>query len=781
MILESIENGPLIWPTIEENGVTRPRNYSELSAADAIHADCDVKATNIILQGLPPEFAYKKGETLRDFYLRFSLLLNDTNIYNVKLEQFQVNTKFLNTLLPEWSKFATDVKLVRDLHTTNIDQLHAYLGQHEFNANEVCLMHERNSNPLALVGRQMSLAVGTIRTYTPGASGSNSRKQRTVICYNCKGEGHMSKQCTKPKRKHDDCWFKDKVLLVAQIAQAKCFQNPFYLKKAQQLEPKLYDGNVIKNMSTIVIPDSEETLMLAEESRLKMLLKQQDHMLLEKKVNTTPVDYVNSVNSLEPTLSSRPTKFEVLKELPKVSMVNMSLKKLKYHLAGFDVVVKERTTATAITEGSALSFDQLFELNELKAQSQEKDTVIKKLKERIKSLSGKINEDKIKKDLEEIETINIELDHRVSKLIAENEHLKQTYKQLYDSIKPTRKVFTNIGYIWRPTGRTFTIVGNVCPLTRITTIAEVPLRKPTTLENETPKPIVTLVYSKKPRKCQTNIPVSKSKARRNPTYLNLKTPIKKNFNLWQSGTLRTKYVSQALKEKSTSLSLSDNYARFHWVKCLRSKDEAPDFIIKFLKMIQVRLKTPVRRIRTNNGTEFVNQTLREYYEKVGISHETSVARSPQQNGIIERRNRTLIKAARTMLIYAKAPLFLWLIAVVFYPCYIPKSSSVDYPATEVVAPIHEVVTLVPVVSTGSPSSTNFNQDAPSPSHSQTTPETQPPVFPNDVEEDNHDIVIAYVDAFLTAVEPKTYKDALTQSCWTKAMQEELNEFEHLEV
>ncbi|GKB82459.1 hypothetical protein Tco_0949354 [Tanacetum coccineum] len=73
--------------------------------------------------------------------------------------------------------------------------------------------------------------------------------------------------------------------------QALGFQNPFYLKKAQQLEPKLYDGNVIKNTSAIVIPDSEETLMLAEESRSKMLLKQQDPMMLEKKVNTTPVDY----------------------------------------------------------------------------------------------------------------------------------------------------------------------------------------------------------------------------------------------------------------------------------------------------------------------------------------------------------------------------------------------------------------------------------------------------------------------------------------------------------
>ncbi|GJR42877.1 hypothetical protein Tco_1310980 [Tanacetum coccineum] len=194
MILKSVENGPLIWPSIEENRVTRPKKYSELSAMEAIQADCDIKATNIILQGLPPEvyalvsnhkvskelwariqllmqgtsltkqerecklydefdkFAYKKGETLREFYLRFSLLLNDMNIYNIKLEQFQVNTKFLKNNLPhEWSTCVLDVKLFRDLHTTNVDQLHAYLGQHEFHANEVRLMHERNSDPLALV------------------------------------------------------------------------------------------------------------------------------------------------------------------------------------------------------------------------------------------------------------------------------------------------------------------------------------------------------------------------------------------------------------------------------------------------------------------------------------------------------------------------------------------------------------------------------------------------------------------------------------------------------
>ncbi|GJZ29500.1 retrovirus-related pol polyprotein from transposon TNT 1-94 [Tanacetum coccineum] len=80
-------------------------------------------------------------------------------------------------------------------------------------------------------------------------------------------------------------------------------------------------------------------------------------------------------------------------------------------------------------------------------------------------------------------------------------------------------------------------------------------------------------------------------------------------------------------------------------------------------MIQVHLNATVQNIRTDNGTEFVNQTLRAYYEDVGISHQTSVARTPQQNGVVERRNQTLVEAARTMLIFSKAPLFLWAEAI----------------------------------------------------------------------------------------------------------------------
>ncbi|GJY77378.1 hypothetical protein Tco_0482494 [Tanacetum coccineum] len=135
MILAFVEKGPLVWPTIIEDGVTRPKEYTELTPTETILADCDIKAINIILQGLPTEiyalFTYKNGESLHEYYLRFTLLLNDMNIYKMSLEQFQVNTKFLNTLPVEWSKFVTDVKLVKDLHTTNVDQIHAHLEQHE--------------------------------------------------------------------------------------------------------------------------------------------------------------------------------------------------------------------------------------------------------------------------------------------------------------------------------------------------------------------------------------------------------------------------------------------------------------------------------------------------------------------------------------------------------------------------------------------------------------------------------------------------------------------------
>ncbi|GJR94023.1 hypothetical protein Tco_0266197 [Tanacetum coccineum] len=97
------------------------------------------------------KFSYVKGETLHQYYLQFAQLINDMNMIQMTMQPVQVNTKFLNSLPPEWGKFVTDVKLARNLHTSNYDQLYAYLEQYEVHANETRLMRERFPDPLALV------------------------------------------------------------------------------------------------------------------------------------------------------------------------------------------------------------------------------------------------------------------------------------------------------------------------------------------------------------------------------------------------------------------------------------------------------------------------------------------------------------------------------------------------------------------------------------------------------------------------------------------------------
>ncbi|GJY31402.1 retrovirus-related pol polyprotein from transposon TNT 1-94 [Tanacetum coccineum] len=94
-----------------------------------------------------------------------------------------------------------------------------------------------------------------------------------------------------------------------------------------------------------------------------------------------------------------------------------------------------------------------------------------------------------------------------------------------------------------------------------------------------------------------------------------------------------------------------------------------------MRVPRVGLNKTVRYIRTDNGTEFVNQVMSKYYEGVGIFHQKSVPRTPQQNGVVERRNRTLVEAARTMLIFSKAPMFLWAEAVAT-ACYTQNRSLI---------------------------------------------------------------------------------------------------------
>ncbi|GJY04011.1 hypothetical protein Tco_0369951 [Tanacetum coccineum] len=220
-----------------------------------------------------------------------------------------------------------------------------------------------------------------------------------------------------------------------------------------------------KAMAFLTAIDDEETLILKEESHQKLFKKAEDPEVIAKKISHKPIDYekLNSLtddfgkcfspqqelsaeqafwfHTFNPTIEpsyTPPVIMDVPSELPKVSLVNASLKKLKFHLTQFDSMVKKRTTPSALEE-------EYFEINDLKARLQDKDTTICKLKDTIKSLRENTKEENVNHDKWEIEPINKELENSVAKFLYQNErlfneinHVKQVFKDQFDSIKQTR-------------------------------------------------------------------------------------------------------------------------------------------------------------------------------------------------------------------------------------------------------------------------------------------------------------------------------------------------------
>nr|GEY60144.1 retrovirus-related Pol polyprotein from transposon TNT 1-94 [Tanacetum cinerariifolium] len=201
--------------------------------------------------------------------------------------------------------------------------------------------------------------------------------------------------------------------------------------------------------------------------------------------------------------------------------------------------------------------------------------------------------------------------------------------------QPTGKMFTTIGHKWRPTGWTFTLVKNVCPLTRITTTAIVPLRKPVPIESNASKPVATLVVQ---------------------------------IVLWYLDSGCSKHM------------IGDRSQLINFIqKFLGMVKFGNDHIAKIMGYDDYKIgNVTISRVYFVEGLRHNLFSVEQFCDsdlEVGISHETSVARSPQQNGVVERCNRTLIEVACTMLIYAQAPLFLWSEAVAT-ACYTQNQSII---------------------------------------------------------------------------------------------------------
>ncbi|GJW52554.1 retrovirus-related pol polyprotein from transposon TNT 1-94 [Tanacetum coccineum] len=158
------------------------------------------------------------------------------------------------------------------------------------------------------------------------------------------------------------------------------------------------------------------------------------------------------------------------------------------------------------------------------------------------------------------------------------------------------------------------------------------------------------------------------KATHKPKMVNIIMEVLHTLHMDLCGSIRV----QSINGKKYILVIVDDYSRFTF---LRSKDETLEFVVTLLKQLQVGLNKMVRNVRTNNGKKFVNKYLTAYYESVGITHEKTVPRTPQQNGIVERQNRTLLEAARTMLIFSKALMFLWAEAIAT-ACYNQNQSLI---------------------------------------------------------------------------------------------------------
>ncbi|GJW55787.1 retrovirus-related pol polyprotein from transposon TNT 1-94 [Tanacetum coccineum] len=131
----------------------------------------------------------------------------------------------------------------------------------------------------------------------------------------------------------------------------------------------------------------------------------------------------------------------------------------------------------------------------------------------------------------------------------------------------------------------------------------------------------------------------------------------------------------SINGKKYILVIVDDYSRYTWTLFLRSKDETPEVLKDFLTMIQRNLQAQVITVRTDRGTKFLNKTLHAYFKEEGIDHQTSTPRTPEQNGVVERRNRTLVEAARTMLSASKLPLSFWAEAVAT-ACYTQNRSII---------------------------------------------------------------------------------------------------------
>ncbi|GJX90024.1 hypothetical protein Tco_0343350 [Tanacetum coccineum] len=522
MILNSLQNGPLVWPTVvEEDGTTRTKKYEELSIAEKLQADCDLKATNIVLQGLPPDVyaIVNHHKVAKEIWDIVKLLMQGTKLPLQEKECLAIpmfnQGDDLIAYLNKAMHFLIAVASSRFPSTNN--QLRTFSNPR----NQATIQYGRVTVQ-QVQGRQVQSYVGnSYKGNATSLGGNNTRGHAKVVkCYNCQGEeagqtldeeqlafladpgipngkvAHTTIPNTTAFQTKDlDAYDSDcndvsnaKAVLMANLfnygsnvileitpdaitegewgfehTKAVFLKeivpflktltdifNVFYkdflneVTKVQTVfnQMKAVDQQYFVDKQCFEINKKE---LFLEHDRLLHQIMSQDVMICV--MNSTAVfDDVNvDMHSSEFCVKCLDLDAELLNKQNAYNDLSKSYSQLEKHCISLELATQlnqEIFQKDSFSDNqNALEFPEYFENNNLKAQLQAKDTTICKLKEHIKSMRENDKEEKVKHEMDETKTINIELEYIVAKLIErlhkEIEHLKKIYKVQFDLIKKT--------------------------------------------------------------------------------------------------------------------------------------------------------------------------------------------------------------------------------------------------------------------------------------------------------------------------------------------------------
>ncbi|GJS14470.1 retrovirus-related pol polyprotein from transposon TNT 1-94 [Tanacetum coccineum] len=448
------------------------------------------------------------------------------------------------------------------------------------------------------------------------------------------------------------------------------FANPTYLKKAQYEKPCLYEIPYDQSdPANRLVPDREETLTLEKESRSKL-----------NKDLVRPYDYTklnNAHSELQCLYLHKVKECECLAQ--KLSKQTESVSKEVYTELLRGVIHKTNVSRPQLRSNQMK--DKVVPNN---SQLKDKKTEVED-HPRISSISNKTKSVTTSNDSLKSRTSNVNVVCATcGKCVFNSNHDACVSKYLNDMNARTKKpkivpiiqgnIMINTVYYVKGLNHNLFSVSQFCDAD-----LEVAFRKSTCfvrdlqgndlLADNRGSDLYTISFQE-----TTLSTLILSKAKRSSFKTKVVPCLKGRLNLLHMDLCGPMRVA-SINGKQYILVIIDDYSRYTWTLFLRSKDETPEVLKEFLTMIQQNLQAPVISVQTDKGTEFLNKTLHAFFKEKGIEHQTSTPRTLEQNGIVERQNRTLVEAARTMLSASKLPLFFWAKAITT-ACYTQNRSII---------------------------------------------------------------------------------------------------------